>query len=179
MLHLVGGNYVNLPNWITIFRFALIPVYIYFILEEQLYEAFGVVVLAGLTDILDGYLARSRKQVTIVGKMLDPLADKTLMIVVILSFLYLKLIPWEAALAIFIRDIGMIIGSAIFHFRGLKTVPANMMGKLTTIMYYLAILLVIFKIDFAVTYLWGVIIFSFLTSFVYIFQFKSLNAGSK
>lgn len=170
---------MNLPNWITIFRFFLIPVYIYFIAQERLYEALAVVALAGLTDVLDGYIARSRQQITTIGKMLDPLADKVLMIAVILSFLYLRFIPWQAAAAIFVREAGMIIGSAIFHLRGYKTVPANLLGKLTTVLYYLAILFFFLQLEFAVTYLWAVIILSFITSIIYILQFRSLNEMRK
>lgn len=170
---------MNLPNWITLFRFVLIPIYIMFILQHRTYEALAIVILAGITDVLDGYIARKRQQVTTIGKMLDPLADKTLMIVVILSFLYLRFIPWQAALAIFIREIGMIIGSAIFHLRGYKTVPANGFGKLTTVLYYFAILFFFLEFRYAVEYLWAVIILSFITSIVYILQFRSLNEMRK
>ncbi len=166
---------MNLPNLLTMFRFVLIPVYVYFILQGMLYEGLAVVIVAGITDVLDGYIARKRQQVTMIGKMLDPLADKTLMIVVVLSFVYLRFIPWQAALVLFIREAGMIAGSAIFHFRGYKTVPANVLGKLTTVLYYIAILFIFLQFEFAVTYLWIVIIFSFLTSIVYVMQFRSLN----
>ncbi len=141
--------------------------------------AFLIVVAAGLTDILDGYLARKYGQVTTVGSMLDPLADKTMMITVILSLLITGHIPWSAGAAIFVRDAGMIAGSAYFHFRGKKTVPANWMGKLTTMLYYLAILFIFFEMPFAREYLWGVIVFSFITTFIYIGLFLTLNRESK
>ncbi|BBH23882.1 CDP-diacylglycerol--glycerol-3-phosphate 3-phosphatidyltransferase [Paenibacillus baekrokdamisoli] len=166
---------MNLPTLLTMMRFALIPVYIVIFSLGHMKWAFLVVVVAGLTDILDGYLARRNGQVTSLGAMLDPLADKMMMIAVILSLLITGHIPWSAGAAIFIRDVGMIIGSAFFHFRGKKTVPANWMGKLTTALYYLAILFIFFEQPFAKTYLWGVIVFSFVTSFIYIFLFVSLN----
>jgi cardiolipin synthase len=169
---------LNLPNLLTLLRFALIPVYIAVFASGQpghMVWAFLVVVAAGLTDILDGYLARRNGQVTAVGAMLDPLADKTMMITVILSLLFTGHIPWSAGAAIFIRDLGMIAGSAFFHFRGKKTVPANWMGKLTTVLYYAAIMFIFFEAPFAKTYLWGVIVFSFLTTIIYIFLFVALN----
>jgi len=153
----------------------LIPIYGYMILQQKLYEALAIVIIAGMTDVLDGYIARTRKMVTTIGKMLDPLADKLLMIAVIVSFLYLEFIPWQAALAIFIREAGMIIGSTVFHFRGYKTVPANWLGKLTTVLYYAAILFFFLQLEFAVAYLWGVIALSYITSVVYTLQFRSLN----
>ncbi|MDF2958990.1 MAG: CDP-alcohol phosphatidyltransferase [Paenibacillus sp.] len=165
----------NLPNLLTVCRFLLIPVYLVVFNAGYTRTAFFILLLAGLTDVLDGYIARTRKLVTQLGSMLDPLADKSMMIAVILSLVFSKMISWEAAAAMFLRDAGMIIGSAFFHFRGKQTVPANVMGKLTTVLYYLAILLIIFEFPYAGVCLWIVIIISFLTSIIYIFQFKSLN----
>ncbi|TDF93526.1 CDP-alcohol phosphatidyltransferase family protein [Paenibacillus piri] len=165
----------NLPNILTVCRFLLIPVYLFVFESGFIRTAFFILLLAGLTDVLDGYIARKRKMITQLGSMLDPLADKTMMIAVILSLVFSGMISWEAAAAMFLRDAGMIIGSAIFHFRGKQTVPANVMGKLTTVLYYLAILLVIFEYKYAEACLWLVIFISFLTSIIYIFQFKSLN----
>jgi cardiolipin synthase len=169
----------NLPNLLTVCRFLLIPLYLFVFEAGHVKTAFLILLVAGLTDVLDGYIARSRKLVTQLGSMLDPLADKSMMIAVILSLVFSGMISWVAAIAIFLRDAGMIVGSAIFHFRGKQTVPANAMGKLTTVLYYIAILLVIFKLPFANTYLWFVIIVSFLTSIIYIYQFNSLNKGKR
>lgn len=151
------------------------PIFLLCFFGGYIRTSFFILAFAGLTDIADGYYARTHKQVTVMGSMLDPLADKLMMIAVIVSLLISGMIPWAAAAAMFIRDIGMIVGSAFFHFRGKKTVPANVMGKLTTVLYYLAILFIIFEFSFAIPYLWVVIAFSFITSFVYVFQFNTLN----
>ncbi|WP_248929396.1 CDP-alcohol phosphatidyltransferase family protein [Paenibacillus hamazuiensis] len=166
---------MNVPNLLTICRFILIPVYLLVFSSGHIKTAFLVLLIAGLTDVLDGYIARTRKLVTQLGSMLDPLADKSMMITVILSLVFSGMIPWEAAMAMFVRDAGMIAGSAFFHFRGKKTVPANAMGKLTTVLYYIAILFIVFQFPFAQTYLWFVIGVSFVTSVIYILQFRSLN----
>jgi Phosphatidylglycerophosphate synthase len=168
---------MNVPNILTICRFLLIPVYIVVFASGQIIWAFVVVLIAGVTDVLDGHIARRRGQVTPLGEMLDPLADKTMMIVVIISLVVKDYIPWYAAVPLFIRDAGMIIGGAFFHFRGKRTVPANAMGKLTTVLYYLAVLFIVFRFDFALMYLWFVIAFSFITTFVYIAKFNKLNRG--
>ncbi len=169
---------MNLPNLLTLFRFALIPIYIVVFFSDipgHMQWAFGVLLLAGLTDVLDGYLARRNHQVTKVGVMLDPLADKMMMIAVFLSLLIAQRISLGAALAIFMRDIGMIVGAGIFHIRGKLTVPANKLGKLTTFLFYVALFLIMFELSMAETFLWGVIILSFITLIVYIVQFKQLN----
>ncbi|WP_010499435.1 CDP-alcohol phosphatidyltransferase family protein [Paenibacillus elgii] len=165
----------NLPNVLTVCRFVLIPVYLVVFGAGYIKSAFFVLLIAGLTDVLDGYIARKRNLVTELGSMLDPLADKLMMITVILSLVFSQMISWQAAGAMFLRDAGMIVGSAIFHFRGKKTVPANAMGKLTTVMYYVAILLIVFELPYAHAYLWFVIAVSFITSIIYILQFKLLN----
>ncbi|OXM86383.1 CDP-alcohol phosphatidyltransferase family protein [Paenibacillus rigui] len=165
----------NVPNLLTLGRFMLIPVYLLVFEAGYTKTAFLVFLLAGLTDVLDGYIARKRKLVTQLGSMLDPLADKCMMIAVILSLVFSGMITWGAALAIFLRDAGMIVGSAIFHFRGKLTVPANSLGKLTTVLFYIAILLVIFRLPYAHAYLWFVVAVSFLASIIYIVQFNLLN----
>ncbi|WP_127533486.1 CDP-alcohol phosphatidyltransferase family protein [Paenibacillus kobensis] len=167
---------MNLPNLLTSLRFLLIPIYIVvFEGGERMIPAFGVVVLAGLTDVLDGYIARKRGQITAVGAMLDPLADKLMLITVILSLLLTDHIPLAAAILMFTRDLGMIAGSAVFHFSGRKTVPANWMGKLTTVLYYIAILFIFFEAPFAKSYLWGVVVFSFVTSIMYMIKIFAIN----
>ncbi|MFH5187592.1 CDP-alcohol phosphatidyltransferase family protein [Paenibacillus sp. TAB 01] len=165
----------NVPNLLTLGRFLLIPVYLLVFEAGYTKTAFLVFLVAGCTDVLDGYIARKRKQVTQLGSMLDPLADKLMMIAVILSLVFAGILNWNAALAMFLRDAGMIVGSAVFHFRGKRTVPANGMGKLTTVLFYIAILLVIFQLPYAHVILWLVILLSFLTLIIYIVQFNLLN----
>lgn len=176
-----GGRYsggeinLNVPIFLTLCRFALIPVYISFFYNDHIMIAFIVLLIAGLTDILDGYIARRTKQVTQLGSMLDPLADKLMMMVAVLSLVMINYIPLEAALAMFFREIGMITFSAIFYLRGKKPVPANLMGKATTVLYFFAIFFIFMQYPFAHIFLWGVIVVAFITSFIYISQFRLLN----
>ncbi|EGK10702.1 CDP-alcohol phosphatidyltransferase family protein [Kroppenstedtia eburnea] len=172
---------MNLPNTVTLIRFTLIPIYLTIFFSDLPYRmqwAFGVLLLAGITDVIDGYLARRHSQVTQLGIMLDPLADKMMMLAVFLSLLISQRISIPAAVAIFLRDLGMIVASAFFHFRGKLTVPANIMGKLTTVLYYVALFLLMFDHPIGTEFLWGVIIFSFVTSLVYLIQFNLLNERS-
>jgi Phosphatidylglycerophosphate synthase len=166
---------MNLPNLLTSLRFVLIPVYIGIFASGHMIPAFLVVVAAGVTDVLDGFIARKFGMVTPAGAMLDPLADKLMLITVIVSLLVAGHISWAAAGAMFLRDLGMIAGGLMTHFRGKKTVPANWMGKLTTVLFYVAIMFIFFQVPFAHAYLWAVIAFSFATTFVYIASYKTLN----
>lgn len=137
--------------------------------------AFLIVAAAGITDVLDGYIARRSGQITQIGIMLDPLADKLMLITVIISLVLTGHISWYAAGAMFLRDLSMIGAGLRAHFRGKKTVPANWMGKLTTVLLYIAIMFIFFEASFAQTFLWIVIAFSFITMFVYMIMYKTLN----
>lgn len=165
---------MNLPNLITITRFFFIPLYLFVFFSNWPYSnlyAFIVLLLAGLSDILDGYLARKNGQVTDIGKLLDPLADKLMMIAVIFSFVMDQRISWLAAGFFVFRDVAMILGSAFFHFKKYRILPANIFGKVTTIFFYLAFLMLMFQWSFGQEILWAAIIFSFITSIVYTASF--------
>lgn len=169
---------VNVPNALTIFRIMLIPVYLYIFFSTKPYHveiAYLILILAGITDIVDGYIARTYKLITDFGKMMDPLADKLMMLTVITSFFLTDRISLWAALFFFVRDVGMIVTSAFFHFRGKKTVPANAFGKLTTVLFYLAFTLLMFRASVGELVLWIVIAFSFVTSAIYLVKFRLLN----
>ncbi|MNZ94793.1 hypothetical protein D3C78_1139090 [compost metagenome] len=107
--------------------------------------------------------------------MLDPLADKLMLITVIVSLLVSGHISWAAAAAMFVRDLGMIAGGLYYHFRGKRTVPANWLGKLTTILFYVAIMLVFLRAAYAHIYLWAVIALSFAATIRYIILIRELN----
>lgn len=166
---------MNLPNWITMFRFALIPLFLVLYLGGSSVAALITVLLAGLTDILDGYIARRSGQITMTGIMLDPLADKLMMLAVVTALLVMGEIPWEAVAVMGFREIGMIASSAFFHFRGMKTVPANVLGKATTVVYYGSIMLLLLDQPGGLALLWIGIAMSFLTTAVYFLKFRNLN----
>ncbi|WP_301170539.1 CDP-alcohol phosphatidyltransferase family protein [Brevibacillus nitrificans] len=169
---------VNLPNLLTVFRLVLIPLYLYVFFSEAPYHveiALGILILAGLTDILDGYIARKHKLVTTFGIMMDPLADKLMMMAVIASLFLTERISLWAALFFFARDIAMIVTGAVYHLRGKKTVPANTYGKLTTVLFYLVFPLLMFRYEYSEAILWSVIAFSFITSAIYLGKFRLLN----
>ena len=103
---------MNLPNLITIGRLLSVPVIIYLLMQSAYQAAFGLFLLAGLSDAVDGYIAKSRNQRTRIGALLDPLADKTLLIAVYVTLgLQTHLPSWLIVLVVF-RDV-MIVGGII------------------------------------------------------------------
>ncbi|QQE74192.1 CDP-alcohol phosphatidyltransferase family protein [Brevibacillus composti] len=169
---------MNLPNALTVFRIVLIPLYLYVFFQPFPYHveiALGILILAGLTDIADGYIARKHKLVTTFGTMMDPLADKLMMMAVIASLFLTERISVWATLIFFARDAGMIAVSAVYHLRGKKTVPANAFGKITTVLFYIAFPMVIYRYQYGELILWSVILFSFVTTAIYLVKFRLMN----
>lgn len=169
---------MNVPNMITLSRFALIPLFLYLYLDGYAVAALITVLAAGFTDMLDGYIARRSGQITIAGSLLDPLADKLMMLAIVTALLIVGTIPWEAVAVMAFREIGMIVSATFFHFRGMKTVPANAFGKATTIVYYGAIMLLMLDLTGGIALLWCAIALSFVTSAVYFMKFRRLNRAS-
>ncbi|WP_255724574.1 CDP-diacylglycerol--glycerol-3-phosphate 3-phosphatidyltransferase [Shimazuella soli] len=169
---------INIPNILTIFRFFLVPTYLFIYFSDipsKLFWSVAIILLAGITDVVDGYIARRYNLVTEIGSLLDPLADKLMIIAVFLSLLITHKITLWAAFAVFLRDISMIIYSTLFHLKGKKTIPANIMGKLTTVLFYIALFTLLFSINGAQTFLWFVIGLSYLTSLIYFVLIRSAN----
>jgi cardiolipin synthase len=174
---------MNIANAITVSRFFFIPLFCvaFFSGKPQAnLLAFLVLVIAGLSDIADGYLARKTQQVTVLGKLLDPLADKLLMITVMLSFVISGRLYWVEAGIFFIRDIGMILVSTFLYFRGKREVPAaNLFGKATTVMFYFVFLMIMFQLPYYREALWLAIGFSLMTSLIYIYIYLRTDTQVK
>ena len=143
---------MNLPNALTLVRMFLVPLLVVVLLTEfegrrilgvpkELVGA-AIFAIASLTDWLDGYLARRRRQVTWLGQMLDPIADKLLTSAAFVSLVQLNLAPaWMVALIIG-REFAITGLRSFAHTRGI-TMPASPLGKIKMASQVTAILLLI------------------------------------
>ena len=138
----------NLPNSLSFLR-LLLAIPFYFLLlhlqEGHNYRLMilGLILFASATDILDGFVARKTKQVTEFGKVIDPLADKVCMIVIVIQLYIQNEIPGIFFWIIILRDI-IIFSGGIFVSRKIgKVLPSNMIGKITVITIGIFILVVI------------------------------------
>lgn len=177
-----GAPALNLPNLLTLFRLVLIPLYIWMFYATQSQHkvaALLVLLLAGLTDMLDGYIARSRGMETQVGQLLDPLADKLMMVAVLFTLIASDRVPWLVAGLLVLRDAAMIIGATYFHFQGKRAVPkANQWGKATTLCYYISISAVILAWPSQTAgdwFLWFTVILSYITTFLYVASMQIID----
>ncbi len=126
---------MNVPNFLTITRILLIPLLVIFLLEGEMRYAFWVFVAAGVTDGLDGFLARLLKQKTDFGAFIDPIADKLLLITSYITLAVLETIPKWLTVVVVSRDILIVggIGVLMSYNRPFDIKP-SFDSKITTFM---------------------------------------------
>jgi cardiolipin synthase len=146
----VSSRIVTVPNLLTMFRMALIPVFVSLLFSRKFGWALGVFVLAGLTDGLDGLLARRLNQGSQLGAILDPIADKLLLVT---SFIVLSVpaispqpmprhfpIPIWVTVAVISRDVFIVVGAAAINLvTGFSRFRPSWLGKINTTVQILAI----------------------------------------
>jgi len=140
---------MNVPNILTVFRLILIPIFIlvfFSSLQHSLILSIAIFVLAGLTDVLDGYIARKYELVTDWGTVVDPLADKLILLTVLTCLVVSNYIPLWILIIVLAKEALMIIMGVLLYNKG-TVIPSNIFGKATTCFFYLAILIFSFNKD--------------------------------
>ena len=120
------------PNQLTLLRLFFVPFIAICIMEERFQAALVLVVVAGLSDGLDGLLARRLHQQTRLGEYLDPIADKLLLSSLFLVLSSNHLIAWRYTVLVFSRDLGILIISALLYAVGLRDFRPGIFGKINT-----------------------------------------------
>ena len=132
------------PNILTLLRICLAPFLVAAVLDNRYRAGFILFVAAGLSDALDGLLARKLKQHTLLGEYLDPVADKLLLSALFLVLMYKGLIPLEVTVMVFGRDIGILLVSAIlFAVAGRREFHPSLFGKANTLVQIVAVAVVL------------------------------------
>ncbi len=127
---------MNLPNTLTVSRFFLVPVFAFCFFFVNNEVAFVVLLISGITDVLDGHFARKFLLTSETGAMLDPLADKAMMVTTIAVLVADARIHWLIGLLVGLREICMIAVALMGRSRSRQPIAANQLGKWTTIIYY-------------------------------------------
>lgn len=128
----------HIPNALTIVRFILIPFIIFYIAKDEYMKAFIFLTISGLTDILDGTIARKFNFITNFGKLIDPLADKATQICILVTLSLKDIIPIWILVVVFIKEFAMVSGASFLYGKEL-VVSSKWYGKLSTVLFYLAI----------------------------------------
>lgn len=172
-----------IPNILTSFRFLLIPVYIIVFLTDGSSKQFcaWIFVIASLTDVLDGYIARRFNMTTKWGQLMDPLADKLMQITVIVSLVYAGLVPMWFFKYLLIMETVMILAGA-FLYKNKIYIKSNVFGKLNTVLLFIVMLLLLAtNVNFLLTniMLTIIVLFSLFTCGTYAYLYFFCNKRYK
>lgn len=161
---------MNIPNLISMFRILLIPLFIYAFLngtgDDRIIYPILIFVISGISDILDGYIARKYHMETKLGAVLDPLADKLMLITALLCFTYYKYIPIWIVIFVILKEGVMICGGILAYRRGIVT-RANVWGKMATLLFHISIVMFLFSNTLAFVLLLVSISVSFVAFVIY------------
>ncbi|UCC57360.1 MAG: CDP-alcohol phosphatidyltransferase family protein [Gammaproteobacteria bacterium] len=160
----------DLPNILTAFRFLLVPLVVVYMLDHSFGPALVLFALAGISDALDGFLARRYQWTSRVGALMDPLADKLLMVSSFLALGWLGLLPYWLVGLVILRDLVIVTGAIIYNAR-IEKVEADpsVVSKLNTLAQILLVLSVMFShAIYALPLLWiDALIYSVLVTIVW------------
>jgi cardiolipin synthase len=131
------------PNLLTILRLGIIPFLVIAILDSRFWMALVLLFLAGVSDGLDGLLARVLHQRTVMGQYLDPIADKLMLSTLFIVLTHVGLVPLRITVLVFSRDFGIVlIGSLLFITAGLRDFRPSLLGKANTVIQIFAVTVV-------------------------------------
>lgn len=122
----------TIPNVLSMIRLLLIPVFLLLLLAGQYLGALVVLVVSSLTDFVDGYVARHFNQVSRVGQLLDPAADRLFIFTTLIGLAWTGIIPWWLAGAILARELLLVIVGVILANHGYGPLPVHHLGKMGT-----------------------------------------------
>ena len=169
---------LSFPNQLTLLRMVFLPFIVIKLVEGHYLSALILFSLAGVSDLLDGLLARSLGQQTLVGQYLDPIADKLLLSTTFLVLSILHRIPWKFTVLVFSRDISILTASAVLYaIAGLRDFRPSIFGKANTFAQLAAVFFVLMSgitqrrwIDIArLTCLRAVFAFTIISGLHYVF----------
>lgn len=140
-------NWNTIPNWLCFLRIALIPIFSVLFIKEHYIIAFVLMIIAAVTDLLDGKIARKYNMVSNLGKILDPIADKLSQVAIVIILIF-KFWSFEGILKyllfLFIaKELIMVIAGALLLAKGMRPVAAEIWGKVATTVFYIFMIAII------------------------------------
>jgi len=171
----------NLPNFLSVLRILLVPPVVFYMLQHNYLPALVLFIIAGVTDSLDGWLAKRFHWESHLGEILDPLADKLLLVSSYITFAWLGLLPTWLVACVILRDVVIVLGGVLYRvYFGKISISPTYISKLNTLMQIvlIAVMLIslsVFTINEAfITFLVWLVLFTTVTSgVVYIFSWGS------
>ena len=172
---------MNIPNILTVIRIILVGVFVYvFKITKNYPLAIAIFVIAGITDLLDGYIARKYNMISDLGKLLDPLADKLMLVAALYCLVSEKFLHPAFLIIVAAKELAMIIGAFLFYRKDV-VVYSKFMGKAASFLFNVGIVLTFFDslFPFNVIVLCIAIIFAIAAMIEYLVSFKKQYRNSK
>ena len=144
-VHDLFDGWNTIPNWLSFIRIALIPVFAVLFVQGHQLVAVIVMICAALTDLFDGKIARKFNQVSNLGKILDPIADKLSQMAIVIVLLYTY---WENPIKylfffFIVKEVLMVLGGALLLSKGMRPTAAEIWGKVATNVFYIAMIIIL------------------------------------
>ncbi len=128
----IRQQFFTVPNLLSMLRLALVPVFLVLLINEKFILAICTLALASLTDFLDGYLARRWNQITRLGQLLDPAADRLYIFSTLVGLAFIGQIPTWIVVVIFARDAMLAVAYVVLANFGFGPLPVHYLGKTAT-----------------------------------------------
>ncbi|WP_434317853.1 CDP-alcohol phosphatidyltransferase family protein [Leifsonia sp. P73] len=135
----VSSRVWTIPNVLSFFRLALVPVFLAFVITGEDALALLVLVVSSITDFLDGWLARRLNQVSRLGQLLDPAADRLYIFAALVGLAWREVIPWWLVAVILARDVMLAVLGVILANHGFGPLPVHHLGKVATFCLFCAL----------------------------------------
>lgn len=138
----------HIPNILTCLRLAMVAAFVFFFVKHQYVVCLALYIAAFLTDVLDGFLARRFNWVSNFGKLMDPLADKLMLLAALACLFAVGKFPIYLLIALVVKELLMVIGSSIVLKKKKVAVYADVWGKVATGLFFASITLSLVKLAF-------------------------------
>lgn len=135
----LSSRVLTVPNVLSFLRLALVPVFLWLIIDG--YDAWALLVLAvsSLTDFLDGWIARRFNQITRLGQLLDPAADRLYIFAALIGLAWRELVPWWIVVVVVGRDVFLLVLGVVLANHGFGPLPVHLLGKVATFCLFYAL----------------------------------------
>ncbi len=142
--HSVSDRVMTVPNILSFFRLGLVPVFLILVLIGNDAWALVTLVVSSVTDYLDGVIARRFRQVSRLGQLLDPAADRLFIFAALIGLAAREIVPWWLVIVIVGRDVALLVVGIVLANHGFGPLPVHHLGKVATFALFYALPLIMF-----------------------------------
>lgn len=145
----------TIPNLLSFARLLLVPVFLTLLIQGEDLWALVILIISSITDFLDGFLARSLNQVSRLGQLLDPAADRLYIFAALIGLAWRDLVPWWIVLIIVGRDVCLLVLGIVLANHGFGPLPVHQLGKVATFCLFYALPMIMLGEAFPVLSWWS------------------------